>query len=241
MCNLFFLSFRGCLIFGMRRGRPGAIPPPIPPPPWAKCRPAQGLGLHFRPGGRGNGRGNSTRKLNLEFAQDHASSPLFCVVLLGCARCSAVMPPLAYYFLIATVPNMDSHISPQYQKCHPQYTLQYQKLLPTVHPHYHPCTKHATHSTHPQYQKTASHSTPTLPPLYQKCHPQYTPSVPKTASHSTPTRPPPVPKMQPPCTKTASLKFFFWPPFFVCPLKVNYVQFVFSQFSRMSHFWYAKG
>ena len=204
MCNFFFLSFRGCLIFGMRRGRPGAIPPPIPPPPWAKCRPAQGLGLHFRPGGRGNGRGNSTRKLNLEFAQDHASSPLFCVVLLGCARCSAVMPPLAYYFLIATVPNMDSHISPQYQKCHPQYTLQYQKLLPTVHPHYHPCTKHATHSTHPQYQKLL----PTVHPHYHPCtkhathstHPQYQKLLPTVHPHYHPLYQkcnPPVPKQQP--------------------------------------------
>ena len=205
MCNFFFLSFRGCLIFGMRRGRPGAIPPPIPPPPWAKCRPAQGLGLHFRPGGRGNGRGNSTRKLNLEFAQDHASSPLFCVVLLGCARCSAVMPPLAYYFLIATVPNMDSHISPQYQKCHPQYTLQYQKLLPTVHPHYHPCTKHATHSTHPQYPKNCfpqyTHTTTPVPKMpstvhtlsTKNCFPQYTHTTTPCTKNATP----PVPKQQP--------------------------------------------
>merc|ERR1712155_220293 len=90
------------------------------------------------------------------------------------------------------------------------------------HPHYHPCTKNATHSTHPQYQtllptvhphnhpctkmpstvRTLStnncfpqytHTTTPVP----KCHPQYVPSVPRAASHSTPTRPPPVPKCHP--------------------------------------------
>ena len=40
---------------------PNKIPPPIPPPPWAKVQ-AQPLGRPaLCPGGRGNGRGNSTR------------------------------------------------------------------------------------------------------------------------------------------------------------------------------------
>ena len=186
MCNFFFLSFRGCLIFGMRRGRPGAIPPPIPPPPWAKCRPAQGLGLHFRPGGRGNGRGN------LIWVRIRTGPWIFFPLLWGIVGLHMV-------FCRNATPGL------RFPYCH-----------------------------------NTKHGCPHIPSV-SKVPPIVHTSVPKTASHSTPTLPPPVPKMQPPCTKTATLKFFFWPPFFVCPLKVNYVQFLFSQFSRMSHFWYAKG
>ena len=92
------------------------FPLPFPLPPGQSAGLPRGWACTFAQGGGGMGGGIL---FGLEFAQDHGSFSLFCGVFLGCTWCSAVMPPLAYDFLIATIPNMDAHISPQYQKCHP--------------------------------------------------------------------------------------------------------------------------
>ena len=168
MCSFVFLSFRGCLILGMRRGRPGAIPPPIPPPPWAKCRPAQGLGLHFRPGGRGNGRGN------LIWVRIRTGPWIFFPLLWGIFGLHMVFCRNATPGLRCPYCHNTKHGCPHIPSV--------SKVPPIV---------------HTSVPKTASHSTPTLPPPVPKMQPIVHPSLPKNDSHRSPTVHPPVPKMIP--------------------------------------------
>ena len=57
------------------------MPPPIPPPPFAKVQAAQGQSLHFSSGGEGEWEG--ALWFGVELAQDHASVPLCCVAFWG--------------------------------------------------------------------------------------------------------------------------------------------------------------
>ena len=191
MCNFVFLSFRGCLILGMRRGRPGAIPPPIPPPPWAKCRPAQGLGLHFRPGGRGNGRGNliwvrirtgpwiffpllwGIFGLHMVFCRNATPGlrfPYCHNTKHGCPHIPSVskVPPIVHTSVPKTASHSTPTLPPLYQNAIHSTHPQYQKLLPTVHPHYHPLYQKCNPLYTPLYQKMIPTGPPQFTPLYQK-------------------------------------------------------------------------